>query len=47
MTLQDLKQQVLELPECDRWVLRKLLIELLQPSSLTISTFATLSQQLS
>jgi hypothetical protein len=31
MTLQELKKQVLELPTDDRWVLLKLLIELLQP----------------
>lgn len=34
MTLQELKQQVLELPTVDRWALLKLLIELLQPEIL-------------
>jgi hypothetical protein len=42
MTLQDLKQQVLELPKEDLWALLKLLIELLQPSSLPTSTVTSL-----
>jgi hypothetical protein len=42
MTLQDLKKQVLELPTSDRWALLKLLIELLQPSSLATSTVTPL-----
>ena len=42
MTLQELTQQVLELPTVDRWALLKLLIELLQPSSLATSTPNTL-----
>jgi hypothetical protein len=41
MTLQELKQQVLDLPTPDRWALLKLLIELLQPSSLATSTLTT------
>ena len=43
MTLQELTQQVLELPTVDRWALLKLLIELLQPSSLPTSTVTPLA----
>ena len=42
MTLQELRQQVLDLPTGDRWALLKLLIELLQPSSFATSTPNTL-----
>jgi hypothetical protein len=38
MALQQLKEQVLELTLEDRWTLLKLLIELLQPSSLSTSS---------
>ena len=38
MDLQQLKEQVLELTLEDRWTLLKLLIELLQPSSLSTSS---------
>jgi hypothetical protein len=41
MTLQDLKQQVLELPTDDRWALLKLLIELLQPEIVKNPTTST------
>ena len=43
MTLQELTQQVLELPNVDRWALLKLLIEQLQPSSLPTSTVTPLA----
>ena len=45
MTLQELKQQVLNLPTEDRWVLLKLLIELLQPSNLPILTVTPLTTE--
>lgn len=46
MTLQELKQQVLELPQEDLWALLKLLIELLEPEIIKNPTTPTLDRDL-